>query len=201
MPGKGGAQGKGPHLRGLVGAAFGAGAGKRKRPPPECLRSWRRRLWEPWPGVPGTPTWTATNGTVSWSRGRSRRPTLAAKPSCRTTTGAPSTVCSVVRESTTRKSATTSDAFQRSSRARTAVARAVARETPTRTVARGSPRVMAMATVDEEALTASRTRKRMRTSPEGIPILHQGGNLSPLVGNQTRDLRPVPGRKPNKLKN
>ena len=28
--------------------------------------------------------------------------------------------------------------------------------------------------VDEEALTASRTRTRKRTSPEGTPILRQG---------------------------
>ena len=34
----------------------------------------------------------------------------------------------------------------------------------------------------------------------GNPILHQGGTLSPLLGNQPRDLRPVPRRKPNKNK-
>ena len=54
---------------------------------------------------------TATSGTVWWSRGRSRRPTWAAKPSCRTTTGAQSPVRSVVRGSTTRTSATTSNAL------------------------------------------------------------------------------------------
>ena len=54
--------------------------------------------------------------------------------------------------------------------------------------------------VDEEALTASRTRTRTRTSPEGTPILRQGGTLSHLVGNQTRDLRPVPRRNSNKKK-
>ena len=53
---------------------------------------------------------------------------------------------------------------------------------------------------DEEALTASQTRTRTRTRPEGTAILRQGGTLSPLVGNQTRDLRPVPRRKPNKNK-
>ena len=58
----------------------------------------------------------------------------------------------------------------------------------------------AKAKVDEEALIASRTRTRTRTSPEGTPILRQGGTLSPLVGNQTRALQPVPTRKPNKNK-
>ena len=56
------------------------------------------------------------------------------------------------------------------------------------------------AKVDKEALTASRTRTETRTSPEGTPILRQGATLSPLVGNQTLDLRPVPRRKPNKNK-
>ena len=79
----------------------------------------------------------------------------------------------------------------------------MARTTPTRTVAKAGPRAMAKAKVpeakvDEEALTASRTRTRTRTRPEGTPILRQGGTLSPLVGNQTRALRPVPRRKPNK---
>ena len=147
---------------------------------------------------------TATSGTVSWSRGRSSGPTPAAKQSCRTTTGAQSSVRSVVRGSTTRTSATTSNASRRSLRPRTAVARAVARAAPTRTSARASPRVVAKAKrrgkVDEEAMTASRTRTRARTSPEGTPILHQGGTLSPPVGNQTRDLRPVPRRKPNNNK-
>ena len=46
---------------------------------------------------------------------------------------------------------------------------------------------VAKAKVEEEALTASRTRTRTRTSPEGTAILHQGGTLSPLVGNQSRD--------------
>ena len=146
---------------------------------------------------------TVTSGPVSWSRGRNRRPTPAAKPRRRTTTGAQSPVRSVGRGSTTRMSDTTSNAFRRSSRPRTALARAVAKATPTRTVARASPRAMAKAKVagakvDKEALTASRTGTRMRTSPEGTPILHQGGTLSPLVGNQKRDLRPVPRRKSNK---
>ena len=54
--------------------------------------------------------------------------------------------------------------------------------------------------VDKEAATASLTRTRTRTRPEGTPILRQGGTLSPLVGNPTRDLRPVPRRKANKNK-
>ena len=148
---------------------------------------------------------TVTSGTVSLSRGRSRRPTLAAKRRCRTTTGAQSPVRSVGRGSTTRTSATISNAFRRSSRPRTAVTRAVARATLARTVARASPRAMAKAKgarakMDEEAPTASRTRTGTRTSPETTPILHQGEPLSPLVGNQTRDLRHVPRRKPNKNK-
>ena len=59
---------------------------------------------------------------------------------------------------------------------------------------------MAKAKVDEEALTASRTSTRTQTRPEGTPILRHRGTLSPLVGNQTRALRPVPRRKPNKNK-
>ena len=51
-----------------------------------------------------------------------------------------------------------------------------------------------------EALTASRTRTRLLTSPEGTAILHQRGTLSPLVGNPPRDLQPVPRAKPNKNK-
>ena len=148
---------------------------------------------------------TVTSGTVSWSRGRSRRTTPEAKPRCRTTTGAQSPVRSVGRGGTTRTSANISNAFQGSSRPRTPVARAVARATPTRTVARASPRAMAKAKVarakvDEEALTASLTRTRMRTGPEGTPILYQGGTLCPLVGNQTRDLQPVPRHKHNRNK-
>ena len=56
---------------------------------------------------------------------------------------------------------------------------------------------VAKAKVDGETLTAGLTRTRTRTSPEGTPILREGGTLSLLVGNQTRDLRPVPSRKPN----
>ena len=40
---------------------------------------------------------TATSGTASWSRGRSRRPTPAARRSCRTTTGVQSPVRSAGR--------------------------------------------------------------------------------------------------------
>ena len=62
-----------------------------------------------------------------------------------------------------------------------------------KTVARTSPRAMAKAKVakakmDEEALTASWTSTGTQTSPKGTPILRQLGTLSPLVGNQTRDL-------------
>ena len=59
---------------------------------------------------------------------------------------------------------------------------------------------VAKAKVDEEAATASLTRTRTRTRPEGTPILHQGGTLSPLVGNPIRDLGPVPRRNANKNK-
>ena len=114
-----------------------------------------------------------------------------------------SPVRSVVRGGTTRTRATTSNAFPRSSRARTAVARAVARATPTRKVARAGPRAVTKAKrgvkVDEEALTA-RSRTGKCTSAEGTPILHQGGTLSPLVGSHTPHLRLVPRRKPNKKK-
>ena len=58
MPGNSRAQGKSRQLRGPVCAKFGARAGKTKRPAPERLPSSRRRLWEPWRRVPGTPTWT-----------------------------------------------------------------------------------------------------------------------------------------------
>ena len=54
--------------------------------------------------------------------------------------------------------------------------------------------------MDEEALTASLTRTRTLRSPEGTPILHQGGTLCPLVGSRIQGLRPVPKRKPNKNK-
>ena len=148
---------------------------------------------------------TATSGNASWSRGRSKKPTSAARGTCRTTTGVQSPVRSAGRGSTKRTSATTSNAYQQSLRPRTAVARAVARATPTRTVAKASPRAMAKAKmakakVDEDALSLSRTRTRTGTRPEGTPILRQGGTLSPLVGNQTRALRPVPRRKPHKNK-
>ena len=51
-------KGKSPHLQGPVCATFGACAGKQKRPAPERLPSGRERLWEPWPRVPRTRTWT-----------------------------------------------------------------------------------------------------------------------------------------------
>ena len=54
--------------------------------------------------------------------------------------------------------------------------------------------------VDEEAVTASLTKTRTRTRPERTQILRQGRTLSPLVGNPTWDLRPVPRRKANKKK-
>ena len=54
--------------------------------------------------------------------------------------------------------------------------------------------------VDKEAATARLTRTRTRTRQEGTPIIRQGGTLSPLVGNPTRDLRPFPRRKANKNK-
>ena len=148
---------------------------------------------------------TAISMTASWSSVRSRRPTLAARQSCRTTTGVLSPVRSAGRGSTTRMSATISNAHRRSLRPRTLVARAVARATPTRTMAKASPRGMAKAKVakvkvDEEAATASLTRTGTRTHPEGTRTLHQGGTLSYLVGNPTRDLRPVPRRKANNNK-
>ena len=137
-------------------------------------------------------------------QGEKQEAAPASKPSCRTTTGALLPVRYVVRGSTTKTTATTSNASWRSSRTRTAVARAVASATPTRTVARARPRVVAKAKrrakVDEEAVTASPTRTRMQTSPEGTPILHQGGTLSPLVDSRTRGLRPVPRRKLHKNK-
>ena len=152
---------------------------------------------------------TAISRTASWSRARSRRPTLAARQSCQTTTSVPSPLCSVGRESTTRMSATIGNAYRRSLRRRTPVARAVARATPTRTMAKASPRAMAKAMakakvarakVDEEVATASLTRTRTRARPEGTQILPQGGTLTHLVSNPTQDLRPVPRRKANKNK-
>ena len=138
-------------------------------------------------------------------QGKKQETNIGSKPRCRTTTGAQSPVRSAGRGSTTRTSANLGNVFRRSSRPRTAVAGAVARATPTRTVARAGPRAMAKARaarakVDEEALTANRTVTRIRTSPERTQILHQRGALSPLVGNQTWELRPVTRRKPNKSK-
>ena len=49
-------------------------------------------------------------------------------------------------------------------------------------------------------MTASLTKTRTRTRREGTQILRQGGTLSHLVGNPTRDLGPVPRRKANKNK-
>ena len=148
---------------------------------------------------------TANGITASRSRERSRRRTPAARRSCRTTTGVPSPVRSAGRGSTTRISATISNAYRRSLRPRTLVARAVARATPTTTMAKASPRGMAKAKVakvkvDEEAATASLTRTTTQTRPEETRILRQVGTLSPLVGNPKRDLRPVPRRKANKNK-
>ena len=90
-------------------------------------------------------------------------------------------------------SATISNAYRRRLRPRMLVARAVARATPARTMAKASPRGMAKAKVakvkvDKEAATASLTMTRTQTRPEGTLILRQGGTLSPLVGNPTRDL-------------
>ena len=59
---------------------------------------------------------------------------------------------------------------------------------------------VAKAKVDEKAATASLRRTETRTRPEGTPILRLERPLSPLVGNPTRDLRPVPRRKANKNK-
>ena len=58
MPVNGRAQGKSSQLRGFVCATLGAGAGERKRPAPERLSSWWRRLWKPWQRVSGTQTFT-----------------------------------------------------------------------------------------------------------------------------------------------
>ena len=148
---------------------------------------------------------TAISMIASWSRVRSRRPTPAARQSCRTTTGVPSPLRSARRGSTTRMSASISNACRRSLRPRMLVARAVARATPTRTMGKASPRGTAKAKltkvkVDKEVATASLTRTTMRTRPEGSPILRQEGTLNPLVGNPTRDLRRVPRRKANKKK-
>ena len=59
---------------------------------------------------------------------------------------------------------------------------------------------VAKAKVDEEAATAILTRTRTRTRLEATRILRQGGTLSPLAGNPTRDLRPVPRGKATKNK-
>ena len=57
---------------------------------------------------------TASSETASWSRGSSRRRTPAPKRSCRIITGAPSRVHSAGSGSTTRMSATISNAYRRS---------------------------------------------------------------------------------------
>ena len=137
-------------------------------------------------------------------QGKKQETNTISKAKRRTTTGAPSPVHSVVGGSTTKTSATTSNTPRRSSTARTALARAEARATQTRKVARASPRAVAKAKrraeVDEEALIASLTRTETLTSLEGTPILHEGGTLSPLVGSRIPGLRPVPRRKSNKNK-
>ena len=58
----------------------------------------------------------------------------------------------------------------------------------------------AKARVDDEAATATLTKTRKQTNPEGTQILRQGGTLSHLMGNPTRDLRPVPRFEANKNK-
>ena len=105
-------------------------------------------------------------------------------------------------------SATRSNAFRLSLRARSITA--VARATPTRAKARGSLKDEAKVNAkskakaeDEEAMirrTRIETGARTRTSPGETPILHQGGSLSPLGGSKTRGLRRVPRRKFNENK-
>ena len=150
---------------------------------------------------------TASSGTASSSRGSSRRRTPAPKRGCRIITAAPSRVHSAVSGSTTRMSATISNAYRRSLRGKIlakAQAKVEARPKAT-TPARASRKdvvkvVKTRVKVDEEdALTASQTRTtRTRTRTEATPTLIQGGTPSPLEGSL--DLPHAHKRRPSKNK-
>ena len=69
----------------------------------------------------------------------------------------------------------------------------------------GKAKVKRKATVEDVEALTRRTRTRIRTTsrtgPGETPTLHQGGPiLSPLVGSETRRLRPVPRPNPDKNK-
>ena len=121
---------------------------------------------------------TAISMSASWSKGRSRRRTPAAKPRCRTTTGLLSPVPSAARGSTTRMSATISNASGRSLRWRTAVARAT--PTRTRTKARASPRA------------AAKAKKRAKVDVEATRQVRQGQEPGQVRGHRN----PTPRGKP-----
>ena len=113
------------------------------------------------------------------------------KRSCRIITGAPSRVPSVGRGSTTRMSATISNAYRRSLRVKIlakAQAKVEAKEkatTPARASRKDVDKGKTRVTVDEEeAVTASPTRTTCTpTRTEATPTLIQGGTPSPLEGS------------------
>ena len=121
-------------------------------------------------------------------QGKQQEKNTGPKRSCRIITGAPSRVPSVGRGSTTRMSATTSNAYRRSIRV-SILAKAPAKveakakaTTPARASRKDEDKGKTRVKVDEEeALTASQTRTtRTRTRTEATPTLIQGGTPSPL---------------------
>ena len=122
-------------------------------------------------------------------QGKQQKKNTGAKQSCRIITGAPSRVHSAGSGSTTRMSATISNAYRRSLRVKI-LAKAQAKveakakaTTPARAsrkdVVKGKTRVKVD---EEEALTASPTT-RTRTRTEATPTLIQGGTPTPLEGS------------------
>ena len=162
---------------------------------------------------------TAISMSASWSKGRSRRRTPAATPRCRTTTGLLSPVPSAARGSTTRMSATISNASWQVAyltlhyRGCTLVPPSTwAKRVPTYGERRwqGQRRHGQGQRQGQVQKPRQRPRKGQRWTwwPRGKPdkdknqnksgdttILHQGGNLSSLLGSRARGLRPVPRRK------
>ena len=124
-------------------------------------------------------------------QGKQQEKNTGPRRSCRIITGAPSRVPSVGSGSTTRMSATISNAYRRSLRVKI-LAKAQAKveakakaTTPARASRKDVDKGKTRVKVDEEeALTASQSRTtRTRTRTEAIPTLIQGRTPSPLEGS------------------